>query len=148
MNWPDLGSNSGLGNVEPYISAWAVTRLLLFLVLWSCEKPSPLLRRVIFLVCYLRFTSTSSHSALVNHSVRWRMPSSGMCKPFGRRLLVTANVVPNSPILVTLMTDALGSHETPFLTRATRRNIPEDAILHSQWRENPKSYIALTGWAL
>jgi hypothetical protein len=26
--------------------------------------------------------------------------------------------------------------------------IPEDGILHSHCRENPKSYIALTGWAL
>jgi hypothetical protein len=31
---------------------------------------------------------------------------------------------------------------------ATRRNIPEDGILHSQCRESLKSYIALTGWAL
>jgi hypothetical protein len=31
------------------------------------------------------------------------------------------------------------------LTRATRRNIPEDRILHSHRRENLKSYIALTG---
>jgi hypothetical protein len=31
------------------------------------------------------------------------------------------------------------------LTRATRLNIPEDAILHSHRRENLKSYIALTG---
>jgi hypothetical protein len=27
-----------------------------------------------------------------------------------------------------------------ILTRATRRNIPEDAILHSRLRENLKSY--------
>jgi hypothetical protein len=27
-------------------------------------------------------------------------------------------------------------------------HIPEDAILHSHLRENLKSYIALTGWAL
>jgi hypothetical protein len=33
-------------------------------------------------------------------------------------------------------------------TRATRRNIPEDAILHSHRREKLKSYIALTGWTL
>jgi hypothetical protein len=34
------------------------------------------------------------------------------------------------------------------LSEATRRNIPEDDILHSHRRENLKSYIALTGWAL
>jgi hypothetical protein len=64
------------------------------------------------------------------------------------RLLVTANVVPRSPILVTVMMEAIRSSETSVLTRATRWNIPEDGILHSHRRENLKSYIALTGWAL
>jgi hypothetical protein len=63
-------------------------------------------------------------------------------------LVVSANNVPGSPILVTLMKEALSSSDTSVLRRATRRNIPEDAILHSHRREYLKSYIALTGWTL
>jgi hypothetical protein len=43
------------------------------------------------------------------------------------RLLVTADVR-SSPILVTLMMEALRSSETSVLTRATRRNIAEYEI--------------------
>jgi hypothetical protein len=47
------------------------------------------------------------------------------------RLLVIANVS-SSLILVSLKMEAQHSSETLVLTRATRRNIPEDGIFHSR----------------
>jgi hypothetical protein len=56
------------------------------------------------------------------------------------RLIVTANVDPSSPILVTLMMEAIFSFETSVPTRAARHDIPEDGIIHCHRREDLKSY--------
>jgi hypothetical protein len=63
------------------------------------------------------------------------------------RLLVIANVVPSSPVLVTMMMEVIRSSETSVLTRTTLRNIPEEGILLSHRLQNLKSYVALTGWS-
>jgi hypothetical protein len=54
-----------------------------------------------------------------------------------RRLPVTANVVPSSPILVTLIMEALRSSETSVLIRARRSNISEDVSLQIDIEPQP-----------
>jgi hypothetical protein len=59
------------------------------------------------------------------------------------RGMVSTGRLPRVALVRTAVSEALGSSETTVLTRATRRNIPEDTILHSHCRENLKSYIKL-----
>jgi hypothetical protein len=56
------------------------------------------------------------------------------------QLLVTADVVPKSLILPSLIMEALRSFEKSVLTTARRRHISEVGILHCHRRENLKSY--------
>jgi hypothetical protein len=59
----------------------------------------------------------------------WDVRPCGSCKNRSvPQLLVTANVVLSSLILVTLMMEVQISSETSVLTRATQRNISEDGI--------------------
>jgi hypothetical protein len=60
----------------------------------------------------------------------------------------SANSVPTSVIRFTLIMELTRSSETSVHKRVTLRHIPHDGIFHSHRRENLKSYLALTGWAL
>jgi hypothetical protein len=55
-------------------------------------------------------------------------------------LLVIANIVPSSQILVTPMTEAIRASETSVVSRTTRRHSPEDGIFHNRRREDLRSY--------
>jgi hypothetical protein len=78
-------------------------------------------------------------------TMAWRMTSSGMLH---RVALVRTDVLEElsasfiwvTIIKLTLFIETLSSSETSVLTRTTRRNIPENAILHSHRRGNLKSY--------
>jgi hypothetical protein len=76
------------------------------------------------------------------------MPSSWMLRRLALVRTYVSKELTASIIRVTKIELGTTLAVTSVLTRATRRNIPGDGILHSHRFENLKSYIALTGWAL
>jgi hypothetical protein len=72
------------------------------------------------------------------------MVSSGLLRP----VALVSTDVPEGPstsfirvIRIGELGTTLAATSNSVLTRATRRNIPEDTILHSHRRENLKSYL-------
>jgi hypothetical protein len=83
-------------------------------------------------VSIIRVTRIGELGALAVTSNQRTLGASQLCSV--HQLLVMANFVPSSLILVTLIMEALRSSETSILTRVTWHNIPEDGILQSLLR--------------
>jgi hypothetical protein len=57
--------------------------------------------------------------------------------------MVSSGLLRRVALVRTDVSEEPGASETSVITRATRRNNPEDTILHSHRRENLKSYFCL-----
>jgi hypothetical protein len=75
-------------------------------------------------------TSVASYGYIPSSPILVTLMMEALSISSQRASVASYSYVPSSPILVTLMMEALSSSETSVLTRVTRRYIPEDAILH------------------
>jgi hypothetical protein len=73
----------------------------------------------------------SSETSVLTRATRRNNSEDTILHSHRRENLKSYIVVHSSPILATLLMEAISSFETSVLTRATRRNIPGDAFLQS-----------------
>jgi hypothetical protein len=122
-------------------------RSLLWLLVNSNVVPSSPIS-VTLMMEAIRFSETSFITTAIQRKIPEYGILQGQCfvhkKFVAVQLLVITKIVPSSPIPVTLTMEARRSSETSVATRATRRNIAKDVILHSLRRDSIKSYTVIS----
>jgi hypothetical protein len=86
------------------------------------------MERTVCIIRVIRINEAATRLAVASNRRNLRRNIIGL-------LLVTANVVPSSPIFLTLIME-LRFTETSVITIAAMRHMPNDGILHSHRREN------------